>query len=212
MTVELRSGTGALDFSLVTDEIISSMDEPCQLALLALMKANEAKEAAVARRNAATRRVNDAIADEEVKRVTHKSAPLADGSSISAREVEAVPMTLKNDTELLIQILDDYSSGVTNSLETLASRNSISVRTLFMWMRDKDLVLDYMGRVGVTFGQAMTMARSVMKHITVIPCRPPLLEVFRRERDLSGLFLIPLHRRSRDAIKRQRHVTRGPMV
>jgi hypothetical protein len=74
---------------------------------------------------------------------------------------------LKNDPDFLIQILDDYSSGVTNSLETLAQRNGIAVRTLFMWMRDKNIVLDYMGREGVTFGQAMAMARNVMKAVTV---------------------------------------------
>lgn len=76
-------------------------------------------------------------------------------------------MTLKNDTEFLIQILDDYSSGVTNSLEVLAKRNGVNVRTLFMWMRDKSLVLDYMGRSQITFGQAMAMARNVMKAVTV---------------------------------------------
>jgi hypothetical protein len=74
---------------------------------------------------------------------------------------------LKNDPEFLIQILDDYSSGVTNSLEVLAKRNGLAVRTLFMWMRDKSLTLNYMGRDGITFGQAMAMARNVMKAITV---------------------------------------------
>jgi hypothetical protein len=74
---------------------------------------------------------------------------------------------LKNDPEFLIKILDDYSSGATNSLEMLAQRNSISVRALFMWMRDADIKLDYMGRENVSFGQAMGMARNVMKVITV---------------------------------------------
>ena len=76
-------------------------------------------------------------------------------------------MTLKNDPEFLIQILDDYSSGVTNSLEVLAKRNGVHVRTLFMWMRDKSLTLNYMGRENITFGQAMGMARNVMKAVTV---------------------------------------------
>lgn len=73
---------------------------------------------------------------------------------------------LKNDPAFLIQILDDYSSGVTNSLEVLARRNAVNVRTLFMWMRDKNLTVNYMGR-DCTFGQAMGMARNVMKAITV---------------------------------------------
>lgn len=76
-------------------------------------------------------------------------------------------MTLKNDPEFLIQILDDYSSGMTNSLEVLAKRNGVNVRTLFMWMRDKSLTLNYMGRENITFGQAMGMARNVMKAVTV---------------------------------------------
>ncbi|WMT75074.1 hypothetical protein [Bradyrhizobium sp. Ash2021] len=74
---------------------------------------------------------------------------------------------LKNDPEFLIQILDDYSSGATHSLEMLAKRNGISVRTIFMWARDKSLVLDYMGRQNITFGQAMAIARNVAKAIIV---------------------------------------------
>lgn len=72
--IELRNSTGALDFSRITPQIIEALDEPQQRALLALMHATEAKEAATVRRNAATRRVNDAIADEDVKRAAHEDA------------------------------------------------------------------------------------------------------------------------------------------
>ena len=72
--VELRSSTGALNFALVTPEIISSLGEKEQQALLNLMKANEVKEAAVARKNAAVKRAFDAIADEAVKHQAHADA------------------------------------------------------------------------------------------------------------------------------------------
>ncbi len=75
-------------------------------------------------------------------------------------------MTLKSET-LLLQILDDYSSGASNSLEAIAIRNGIAIRTLFMWMRDENLIVDYLGREGITFGQAMGAARNVMKIVTV---------------------------------------------
>jgi hypothetical protein len=75
---------------------------------------------------------------------------------------------LKNDPELLIKILDDYSSGATHSLEMLAKRNFISTRTLFLWMRDKDIIVpEYMGRQNITFGAAMALARNVAKVIIV---------------------------------------------
>ena len=70
---------------------------------------------------------------------------------------------LKNNSELLLAVLDDYSSGAVHSLEGLAQRHGIAVRTLFMWMRDKNITLDYMGRTGITFGQAMQQARTVAK-------------------------------------------------
>lgn len=72
--IEFRNSSGALDFARITPEIISALDEPRQQSLLALMKAAETKDAAVARKNAATKRVYDAIADEEVKRVAHEDA------------------------------------------------------------------------------------------------------------------------------------------
>ncbi len=75
---------------------------------------------------------------------------------------------LKNKPELLMQILDDYSSGVTNSLERLAQRNGVALRTLFTWLKDKTLIIpEYMGRENITFGQAMQMSRNVMKAVTV---------------------------------------------
>jgi hypothetical protein len=66
--MEIRNSTGQLDFSRITPELIAELDEPRQNALLALMKANESKEAAIARRNAATKRLADAITDEAIKR------------------------------------------------------------------------------------------------------------------------------------------------
>lgn len=72
--MEIRNATGALDFSLVTPEMIGTLDETRQSALLDLMHATEAKEVAVARKNAATRRVNVAIEDEDVKRAAHEDA------------------------------------------------------------------------------------------------------------------------------------------
>lgn len=75
---------------------------------------------------------------------------------------------LKNNLELLMQILDDYASGTTNSLEMLAKRNGISLRTLFTWLKDKTLIIpEFMGRENITFGQAMQQARNVMKAVTV---------------------------------------------
>lgn len=74
---------------------------------------------------------------------------------------------LKNKPEFLLQILNDYSSGITNSLEVLAQINGVSIRSLFVWMRDPTITVDFMGREGITFGQAMTMARNVMKVVTV---------------------------------------------
>jgi hypothetical protein len=71
---ELRNSTGALDFSRVTPEIIQSLDTPRQEALLALMKATEAKEAAIARKNAATKRVFEAVENEDLKRQAHEDA------------------------------------------------------------------------------------------------------------------------------------------
>ena len=40
----------------------------------------------------------------------------------------------KNDPAFLLRILNDYSSGRTNSLERLALGNGIALRTLFVWM------------------------------------------------------------------------------
>src|SRR5260370_607209 len=66
---------------------------------------------------------------------------------------------------------------------------------------------------GPTAGQQTEQKISAMnRRRDVIPCRAPLLEVFRRERNLSGLFLVPMHRRSREPVKGQGHVTCGPMV
>jgi hypothetical protein len=85
--MELRDSTGQLDFSRVTDEVISALDPTRQKALLDLMKCAEVKEAAVLRRNTATRRLHDAIADEQVKQQVHldASSPIP----FSTAEIEA---------------------------------------------------------------------------------------------------------------------------
>jgi hypothetical protein len=106
--IELRNSlTNALDFSGVTPEIIQALDEPRQLALLALMEASRANDAAVERKNLAVKCVFDAIADEEVKRQIHEDAsspipfsvakleealgrPLSAGELAAAREQHAI--------------------------------------------------------------------------------------------------------------------------
>ena len=76
-------------------------------------------------------------------------------------------MTLKNDPELLIRILDTYTSGVTNSLETVAAMNGVSFRSVYSWLRDESITVDYMGEQNITFGRAMNLARNVSKVLTV---------------------------------------------
>jgi hypothetical protein len=72
--VELRDANGSLTFENITPDVISTMDEPIKEALLALMKAVEVKDAAIARRAAATRRLGLAITDEETTRLVHEDA------------------------------------------------------------------------------------------------------------------------------------------
>jgi hypothetical protein len=76
-------------------------------------------------------------------------------------------MTRKTDTELLIRILDTYCSGVTNSLGTVAAMNGVSFKSIYTWLRDETIRLDYMGEVDITFGRAMNMARNVAKALTI---------------------------------------------
>src|SRR4051812_41803030 len=72
---------------------------------------------------------------------------------------------LKNSEQLLIAILEDYSSG-TMSMDRLAKRHGVSPRAMFMWARDPNLMVTFMGRT-VTFGAAMSLARTVAKAVTV---------------------------------------------
>jgi hypothetical protein len=73
----------------------------------------------------------------------------------------------KNDPAFLLKILNLYSSGKLNSLERLADMTGISLRILFVWMRDKEITVDFMGQKQITFGAAMAMARNVGKAATV---------------------------------------------
>src|SRR5258708_13363795 len=66
---------------------------------------------------------------------------------------------------------------------------------------------------GPTAGQQTEQKISAMnRRRDVIPCRAPLLDVFRRERDLSGLFLVPTHRRGRDPVTGQAPLPSVPSV
>jgi len=77
-------------------------------------------------------------------------------------------MTLKTDKNLLMALLDTYTSGVTNSLETVAAMNGVSFRSVYSWLRDPEIILDeYMGEQNITFGKAMNLARNVSKVLTV---------------------------------------------
>jgi hypothetical protein len=74
----------------------------------------------------------------------------------------------KNQIEFLYEILDYAASGVTHNLSVIAKRMGMSPTTIFMWIKDKNIVLpEFMGRQGVTFGQAMQMARNVTKNVTI---------------------------------------------
>jgi hypothetical protein len=60
------------------------------------------------------------------------------------------------------------------------------------------LLLDASALPGPDAGQQTEQKISALHWaLDVIPCGAPLLEVLRRKRDLSGLLLIPLNRRSR---------------
>jgi hypothetical protein len=77
-------------------------------------------------------------------------------------------MTLKTNTELLVAILDTYSSGVSNSLQTVAEMNGVSFRSVYAWLRDETLIIpEYMGMIDQTFGKLMGHARNVSKAITI---------------------------------------------
>jgi hypothetical protein len=77
-------------------------------------------------------------------------------------------MTKKTDPELLLALLDTYTSGVTNSLETVAAMNGVSFRSVYSWLRDPEIILDeYMGEQNIPFGKAMNLARNVSKVLTV---------------------------------------------
>lgn len=115
--IELRNSTGALDFSRVTPEAIAEMDEPCQIALRDLMVAADKKEAAVARRAVATRRVNDAVVSEENARLAHEDASSPIPFSVAALE-ETLGRPL-NASEMR-QARDQHAARVRGLLEQRA--------------------------------------------------------------------------------------------
>lgn len=88
MALELHDSTGALNFESVTDEVIGALDPTSQRALLGLMDAAERKEVAVVRRNAATKRLLDAIASELVTQQVHLDASSPIPFSISKIEAD----------------------------------------------------------------------------------------------------------------------------
>jgi hypothetical protein len=129
MNVELRSSTGALDFSLVTPEVVASLGEPRQKALLALLEVHKITDVAVARKNAAQARVYHAIADEDVKRQAHEDAsspipfapivnkleeqkggPLTVGEMNEAREQHAVRVRQHREGEARAVAISSYNA------------------------------------------------------------------------------------------------------
>ena len=77
-------------------------------------------------------------------------------------------MTKKTNENLLLAILDTYTSGVSNSLETISAMNGVSFRSVYSWLRDPEIILpEYMGEQNVTFGRALNLARNVAKAITI---------------------------------------------
>ena len=74
----------------------------------------------------------------------------------------------KRDPDLLIRILDDYSSGYTVSLTRIAERHGLSFRSIYQWLKLPDLIIpEWNGFVGKTFGECMQQARSIAKAIVV---------------------------------------------
>lgn len=77
-------------------------------------------------------------------------------------------MTRKTDPDLLIRILDTYTSGITNSLQTVASLNGVSFASVYTWLKDPAIIIpEYMGEIDIPFGKAMNLARNVAKAITI---------------------------------------------
>jgi hypothetical protein len=77
-------------------------------------------------------------------------------------------MTRKTDPDLLIRILDTYTSGITNSLQTVASMNGVSFASVYTWLKDPEIIIpEYMGEINIPFGKAMNLARNVAKAITI---------------------------------------------
>jgi hypothetical protein len=129
-TVELRSSTGALSFDLVTPEVVASLSEPRQKALLALLEAHKIKDAAIARKNAAQARVYHAIHDEDVKRQAHEDAsspipfkpivkkleeqfgrPLNASEMVAAREQHAIRVREHREAAALADVIKAFNSS-----------------------------------------------------------------------------------------------------
>jgi len=76
-------------------------------------------------------------------------------------------MTLKTNSELLIRILDTYTSGQTASLARIAEICGVSFSSIYQWMKDPEILVDYMGQTQISFAAAMQMARSVSRAMIV---------------------------------------------
>jgi hypothetical protein len=75
-------------------------------------------------------------------------------------------MSKKSDTAFLIELCDTYAGSGTLSLSETARRCGTTRVSLWTWMNDPTLTIEYMGRE-VTFGQAMKMARRCAIAMTI---------------------------------------------
>jgi hypothetical protein len=72
----------------------------------------------------------------------------------------------KNENELLVSILDTLASGEVVALGPLAEMHGISVRTMFGWLKDGSVMVEWQNQT-MTFKKAMQAARDVMKAVVV---------------------------------------------
>jgi hypothetical protein len=86
--IELHNSSGQLDFTRVSPEAISEMPEANQAALLALITAHEAHEAAIVRRNAAVKRLGLAIENEKLALAANEEAQSPIPSPVTAMEAQ----------------------------------------------------------------------------------------------------------------------------
>jgi hypothetical protein len=84
--LELRNPVGQLSFDHITPEIIGTLTDDQAKSLSALIEAHKAHEAAIARRNAAVKRVADATANEQKTLAAHEDASSPIPFSVTAIE------------------------------------------------------------------------------------------------------------------------------